>query len=89
MLRVTVELLPHGRDGRTLAYAEIENVGGDEKHASYLVHLYDEAYGEVGTATIADYPRFSASVWDLVVRGVATALVGKEELPPRPTFPWK
>ena len=89
MLRVTVELLPHGRDGRPLGYAEIENISGDEKHASYLVHVYDEAYEEVGTATIADYPRFSATVWDLVARGVATALAGKEELPPRPTLPWK
>jgi hypothetical protein len=28
----------------------------------------------IETATIADYPRLSASVWDLVAQGVATAL---------------
>jgi len=90
MLKVTVELCPPHGPSRILGYAEIENVTGDEKHADYAVTLFEgKDEQEVGTATLTSYPRFSGSVWDLVARGIATALAGKEELPPRPVFLWK
>jgi hypothetical protein len=100
MLKVTVELWPPHGPSRVLGYAEIENVTGDEKHADYGVAI--AKYGdyavplfegkdehEVGAATLTSYPRFSGSVWDLVARGIATALAGKEQLPERPVFPWR
>lgn len=100
MLRVTVELCPPHGPSRVLGYAEIENVTGDEGHADYGVAI--AKYGDyaitvfegkdehqVGTATLTAYPRFPGTVWDLVARGIATALAGREELPPRPVFPWR
>ncbi len=100
MLKVTVELCPPHGPSHVLGYAEIENISGDERHADYGVAI--SKYGdyavtlregvderEVGTATLINYPRFGGSVWDLVARGIATALAGKEELPERPVFPWR
>jgi len=40
--------------------------------------------GDVGTATLCAYPRLWSTIWDWVVRAVAVALTGREELPPRP-----
>lgn len=100
MLKVTVELCPPHGPSPVLGYAEIENVTGDEGQADYGVAV--AKYGdyaitllegtdehEVGKATLTNYPRFGGSVWDLVARGIATALAGKEELPERPPFPWR
>jgi hypothetical protein len=57
--------------------------------ADYEIELHDEVLEEVGSiAQLHDYPRYSASVWDLVARGIAAALSeGKEELPARPLPP--
>jgi len=89
MLQVTVELLPFGDpDAATrkhLGTVEIVNIGGARAQASYEVRVFDEAGERIATGHLEDYPRFSATVWDLVARGVATALAGKEELPPRPS----
>ncbi|MBB5428273.1 hypothetical protein HDG40_006460 [Paraburkholderia sp. JPY158] len=54
--------------------------------ADYEVELREALVGTVGRrATVAAYPRWSASVWDLVARAVAAALnEGAEELPARP-----
>ena len=88
MLKVTVELWPGGRESsrRVLATADIARVKSGA-HADYEVVLHDEVLGDIGAATVHEYPRFAASVWDLVARGIAAALAGKEELPPRPQLP--
>ncbi len=85
MLRVTVEIVPGGQesDKRTLAVAEIGNIGGGS-FAHYHVEVTDEAPG-LKEAKLDSYPRWSASVWDLVLRCVAKAMYGKEQLPERPT----
>lgn len=85
MLRVTVELIPRGRESgkRTLVVAEIANTGGGSM-ADYQIELSDEFAG-LKRASIRSYPRWSTSAWDLVVRCIAKALFGKEQLPKRPT----
>ncbi|NPT58117.1 hypothetical protein [Paraburkholderia elongata] len=100
MLKVTVELCPPHGPSRVLGYTEIENVTADEasvndgvsinKHGDYAVTVFEgKDEHQVGTATLTAYPRFGGSVWDLVARGIATALAGKEQLPERPVFPWR
>jgi hypothetical protein len=90
MLRVTVELWPGGRESgrRVIGTADIARVR-DGALADYEVDLQETLIGDVGdTAFVRSYPRWSASVWDLVARCLAAALnSGKEELPPRPTLP--
>jgi hypothetical protein len=90
MLRVTVELWPGGRESgrRVIATADIGRVK-DGALADYKVDLEEKLLGYVGdTATVHSYPRWSASVWDLVARCIAAALNGgREELPPRPVLP--
>ncbi|MGF6924364.1 hypothetical protein [Paraburkholderia sp. 40] len=88
MLQVTVELLPFGDpDAATrkhLGKVEIVNVVGDRARASYEVRVFDQAGERIATGHLENYPRFATTVWDLVARGVATALAGREELPARP-----
>jgi hypothetical protein len=90
MLRVTIELLPGGRESekRVIATAEIARLSG-EAIADYGVALKDAALGEVGErAIVSSYPRWAASVWDLALRGIAAALNhGSETVPPRPERP--
>ncbi|MEM5329551.1 hypothetical protein VSR34_23585 [Paraburkholderia sp. JHI2823] len=90
MLKVTVELLPGGRESgkRVIATADIARVR-DGALADYEAELKEALIGDVGdTALLRDYPRWSASVFDLVARCLAAALNnGKEELPPRPVLP--
>ncbi|MCL4667860.1 hypothetical protein [Burkholderia pseudomallei] len=90
MLKVTVELWPGGRESRkrVIATADIGRVR-DGALADYEVELRETLLGDVGDTTlIRDYPRWSASVFDLVARCLAAALNnGKEELPPRPVSP--
>lgn len=89
MLRVTVELWPGGRESgkRVIATADIGKVK-DGALADYEVHLEESTLGDVGNiATVCEYPRWSASVWDLVARCIAAALNGGQEgLPSRPTL---
>ncbi|MCC8402013.1 hypothetical protein LJ655_08920 [Paraburkholderia sp. MMS20-SJTN17] len=90
MLRITVELWPGGHEQRrrTIATASIGRVH-DGAFADYQATLSEELLGEVGdVALVRGYPRWSASVWDLVARGIAVALNnGAEVLPARPTLP--
>lgn len=90
MLRVTIELLPGGRESgkRVIATADIARVSGGAL-ADYRVTLEDAVLGEVGErAKVNSYPRRAGSVWDLVARCLAAALnQGREELPPRPAQP--
>lgn len=88
MLKITVELWPGGRESgrRVLATADIARIRSGP-HADYDVTLQEDVLGEVGTGALRGYPRFAASVWDLVARSIAAALSGSEELPPRPLSP--
>lgn len=90
MLRVTVELLPGGFDSikRVIATADIARVR-DGATADYEVRLGEDLLCAVGErATVTEYPRWSASVWDLVARCIAASLNrGREELPRRPVSP--
>jgi len=63
MLRVTVELLPRGRESgrKTLASADITQEKGGE-HADYRVELHDEVMGSVGVGALREYPRFATTV---------------------------
>ena len=93
MLRVTIELLPGGRESgkRVIASADIERVcdGPLSALADYRVALEDAVLGDVGEqAIVRSYPRWASSVWDLVARCLAAALnQGSEALPPRPVQP--
>jgi hypothetical protein len=90
MLRITVELLPGGRERekRVIATADIARVS-DGPLADYRVALQDAVLGEIGErAMVRSYPRWAGSVWDLVARGIAAALnQDAEALPARPTKP--
>ncbi|WP_018310099.1 hypothetical protein, partial [Cupriavidus sp. UYPR2.512] len=56
--------------------------------ADYQIDMEEDLLpDQVWTGVLQDYPRWSASVWDLVARSIAVALTGREELPPRPTIP--
>jgi hypothetical protein len=90
VLRVTVELWPGGREGpkRVIATADIARIR-DGEQADYQVRLAEDLLGGIGEfATVTAYPRWSATVWDLVARCIAASLNrGREELPPRPVTP--
>ncbi|CAB3776233.1 hypothetical protein LMG28614_00173 [Paraburkholderia ultramafica] len=90
MLRVTIELLPGGRESgkRVIATADIARVS-DGALANYSVALEEAMLGAVGErARVRGYPRWAGSVWDLVARCLAAALnQGCEALPPRPVPP--
>lgn len=88
MLRVTVEIFPGGRESsrRVLATADVARVKNGAL-ADYEIVLREDVLGEIGTGKLDGYPRFAASVWDLVARAVAIALAGREDLPPRPHLP--
>jgi hypothetical protein len=93
MLRVTIELLPGGRESEkcVIATAEIARMtdGPLGALADYRVTLKDGTLGDVGErAIVRSYPRWSGSVWDLVARGISAALnQDTEALPPRPAKP--
>lgn len=88
MLRITVELLPNGRtkDRRVLAVGEIARTGGGAA-ADYRVSFEEDLLPDAMTGEVREYPRRSASIWDLVARSVCAGLSGGEALPPRPTVP--
>lgn len=86
MLRVTIEILPGGRESsaRTLSVAHIWNKGSSRKGAHYGVRLGSEAPGidhnaqaydkDNLTGELRHYPRWSASIWDLVARSLQRTL---------------
>lgn len=76
MLKVTVELWPGGRESgrRVIATADIGRIR-DGAFADYRVRLEEQFLSSVGDeAVVADHPRWSVSVWDLVARCLAAAL---------------
>ena len=58
-----------------LAYAKLEPV------ADYKVLLFEVGDGAREPRTLPQYPRWSASLWDLVARGLALALHPDEDTP--------
>ena len=88
MLRVVIELVPGGRgEARVLSEARIGNMSGGEL-SKYVVRLGPELDGlsrEECHGVVADYPRWSSEVWDLVARSICVALTGNERLPDRPS----
>lgn len=86
MLRVTVEILPGGREAgaKTLAVAHIWRKSLTKKGASYGIRLGAEApdidhnkqaYDKDNrTGELKNYPRWSASIWDLVARSLQRTL---------------
>ena len=86
VLRITVELVPGGRESgkRTIAEAEIMNVSGGATPNYEAVFLEQGGAYNVA-ASLEDYPRWSAPVWDLIAHLASKALTsGDEKLPVRP-----
>lgn len=85
MLKVTVEIVPGGRGsrGRVIATAKLGRLNRGAA-PDYCVELLEDLYRHPERVVIDKYPRFAASVWDLVARSIAVALTGEERLPPRP-----
>ncbi len=59
-----------------IAYAKQEAI------ADYMVALSLQRSGEMAPAVVSSYPRWSASLWDLVARALAQALY-RTDTPPR------
>jgi hypothetical protein len=84
MLKITVEILSPGQNhGRTIATAKLGRLNRCAA-PDYVLELQEELYSHPERVTIHKYPRFAASIWDLVARSIAVALTGEEKLPPRP-----
>jgi hypothetical protein len=85
VLRITVEIFPGGDKSRRreIAHANIGNISQGAL-ALYRVRVSESGVAVDKTAEIDEYPRWSASIWDLIVRPVAKAMIGNEALPPRP-----
>ena len=84
MLKITVEILSPGQShDRTIATAKLGRLHSCAA-PDYVMELQDDLYSHPERVTIHKYPRFAASIWDLVARSIAVALTGEEKLPPRP-----
>lgn len=85
MFRVTVELHPGGNAGagRVIATADIARTRGGAL-GTYEAKLSEEGVAYELCGELHEYPRYSASIWDLVARSIAVAMSGHEELLPRP-----
>lgn len=76
MIRITVELLPHGMElgKRTLGIAEISNDGtGTVERGNYKVTLSKWAPKERETwkeTTVRFFPRTERGTWDLLYRAL-------------------
>lgn len=88
MLKVTVEVVGPADigSGRKVATAYIRRL--DRSAVSdYVVRISEPPFADGQERTLHAYPRFAASVFDLVARALAVGLTGTEELPPRPQVP--
>ena len=85
MLKITVALVPGGIGAeRVLGEMLIKNIGGGE-FANYECGVdVDDLTGK-RVSSIKAYPRWSATVWDLVARALCHCLYGAERLGRRPT----
>lgn len=57
------------------------------EHATYKAKLFVAGSGELPTIQIAKYPRWSATVWDLVLRVITKGLYGDEAF--KLDIPWE
>jgi hypothetical protein len=80
MLRITIELLPHGSEAkkRYLGTIEIANTGGTPTRGNYRVRLSkrDKPNQVWKEAQIANFPRRRLGAYDLLYRALA-AVVGE------------
>jgi len=86
MLRITVSLVPNGDESRAreLARADIGNVSRGAL-ASYRVRVSEQGVDGARLGSVKHYPRWSSSIWDLVVRAICSAqFKDADRLPPRP-----
>lgn len=84
MLKITVSLVPGGvGTERKLGELHISNVDGGAL-ADYQCVPHGDDLPEPVVVHLGRYPRWSASVWDLVARAIAKSLSGQERLPRRP-----
>lgn len=76
MLRVTVELVPQGREDRkrTLVVGTIANMGKDPRKGTYKIRLYDVLDRPYRSAVITGWPRTRRHVWQLVREALDAAL---------------
>lgn len=88
MLRITVELVPHGDEtrARTLATMNIANVGGEE-YSDYVIAAQEQFDSQQRNACLKQYPRWGASLWDMVGRAASLVAHGTEAPKHRPTSP--
>lgn len=71
------KLTPFNRLGRL-------DIGYDklDAYANYKVVMTQVGLGEYPPAAVKDYPRWTASIWDLVMRAICTCMWREESLPP-------
>lgn len=76
MLKVTVELLPGGReeDKKLLGTVLIANIGGTETQGRYLGSVWGKRGRYVGQTEIKKFPRKRLLAWDLVYRVLRNVL---------------
>lgn len=87
MLKIVITLVPGGiGPERHLGELLIGNVSGG-MHSDYQCVLNGADLPSPLHTTIRRYPRWSATVWDLVARAIAKSLSGTERLPQRPRTP--
>jgi hypothetical protein len=84
MLKITVSIIPHGiGPERQLGELRIANVGGGCV-STYHCTLSSGDLPQPLVGEVVQYPRWAASVWDLVARAICKTLAGRERLPRRP-----
>ncbi len=84
MLRITVvRVSPDCDCAEVLGYADICQMRGHSPRSSHQVRVFDNAGELEVTAYLSQYWLRGSTVWDFVVRGMATAVMGTEQVPPR------
>ncbi len=83
MLRLTLHSgdLAHRNSANQLAALDIA-YDKQEPLANYLVALCLRGSGEVAPDVLVRYPRWSASLWDLIARALTLLLYREEQAPP-------
>ena len=83
MLRVTIELLPWGReaDKRTIAVGTITNLGtGSPTSGNCFIDLRDAAGCRWKHCTLTGFPRKRLLSWDLLYRALKNLVGGRNSL---------
>lgn len=87
MLKVIIQLLPHGdaSRARTIGEMEIANVGGDQHTGEYAVRLFQRGSQRVWRkGSVTGFKRLSRGAYDLVFQALANIVAGRN---PRVTYP--